>query len=258
MTSRRTVRLILTCCFLLSTGLSSQTPADQKTSLPAFEQATLKPSASSANTGTLKLTPDGLLSGVNFPLTGLIQQAYGVPRHEIAAPPWLSDRYDLNAKAADGTDFEAMRPMLRSFLDRELKLQVHTEPRLVDAYSLTTVKEKPNLSTATPDANAGCEPVGESGGGGNHVQCANLTMGDLAKKLENLAPAYIDRPVVDETGLAGTFDFRLDWIAKKNAETLGGPTLFDALEKLGLKLEAKKLTVPILVVDHAEKPTSGN
>jgi uncharacterized protein (TIGR03435 family) len=260
MTSRQTTLFILSCCFLLSTdGLSSQTPADQKASLPAFEQATLKPSTSSGDTGTLKLSAEGLLSGVNLRLTTLIQQAYRVNPHDITAPPWFADRYDLEAKAPEGADFEAVRPMLRSFLDRELKLQVHTEPRLVDAYSLTALKERPNLAAATPDANPGCRPADPGGSaGGNHVQCANVTMGDFAKLLDNLAPGYIDRSVVDETGLTGSFDFRLDWVAKKNVATLGGPTLFDALEKLGLQLQMKKLTVPTLVVDHADKPTPGN
>jgi uncharacterized protein (TIGR03435 family) len=63
----------------------------------------------------------------------------------------------------------------------------------------------------------------------------------------------VDKTVVDQTGLTGSYDFRLDWMARNNIDAVGGLTMFAALEKLGLKLEAKKLALPVVVIDHVEK-----
>jgi uncharacterized protein (TIGR03435 family) len=78
-------------------------------------------------------------------------------------------------------------------------------------------------------------------------------MSDLAESLPDLSRAYVDKTVVDQTGLTGSYDFRLDWMARNNIDAVGGLTMFAALEKLGLKLEAKKLALPVVVIDHVEK-----
>jgi uncharacterized protein (TIGR03435 family) len=70
------------------------------------------------------------------------------------------------------------------------------------------------------------------------------------------AKDYVDRPVVNSTGLTGTFHVRLQWIPQRLVDTNGGLTVFAALTKqLGLKLEQRKVPVPVLLVDHIERPT---
>jgi uncharacterized protein (TIGR03435 family) len=89
-------------------------------------------------------------------------------------------------------------------------------------------------------------------------------MVDLAKNLQGMAPRYITMPVVDKTDLPGYWAFQLDWTPmaapagrgggdETTIETAGGFTMFDALAKIGLKLERAKLPVPIVVVDSIER-----
>ena len=98
-------------------------------------------------------------------------------------------------------------------------------------------------------------PAGEQGpgAGGRHMECS-MTMQELAHALPSLAPAYVSKPVVDQTGLAGAYNFRLDRVGNADIDSVGGVTMFGALEKLGLKLVSGKIAVPVIVIDHVEKP----
>ena len=82
-----------------------------------------------------------------------------------------------------------------------------------------------------------------------------MSMADLAERLPNEASIDIDRTVVDRTGIAGTYDMKLDWAW--NAQIANdGPAIFEALtEQLGLRLEQRKIPLPSIVIDHAERLT---
>jgi uncharacterized protein (TIGR03435 family) len=94
--------------------------------------------------------------------------------------------------------------------------------------------------------------------------CQHMTMDDLADTLPGLAPGYVrDTPVVDQTGLKGSYEFKLDWTpaGRLNASPDGtaGISLFDALEaQLGLKLENRKIPLPTVVIDHIDRVPSEN
>jgi uncharacterized protein (TIGR03435 family) len=82
-----------------------------------------------------------------------------------------------------------------------------------------------------------------------------MNMADLAEALPVYAPVYADHAVVDLTNIKGTYDLKLEWVSRLVIEQEGGLTMFDAVDKqLGLKLEARKLPMPVIVIDHAEKP----
>jgi uncharacterized protein (TIGR03435 family) len=81
-----------------------------------------------------------------------------------------------------------------------------------------------------------------------------MGMTELAKTLQRMAPGYLDKPVVDQTGLAGAYDFSLKWVASGRVDEEGGSTVFGAVEKIGLRLESKKIPLPVVVIDHVEKP----
>ncbi len=83
-----------------------------------------------------------------------------------------------------------------------------------------------------------------------------MRMADLALKLPEIASGYVDRPA-DLTGLTGAYDFKLDWVGRRNIDK-GGLTIFDAITKLGLKLKARKLPVPVTVVNHIEQLSDDN
>jgi uncharacterized protein (TIGR03435 family) len=80
----------------------------------------------------------------------------------------------------------------------------------------------------------------------------------LAEALPALAPGYFDRPVVDQTGLAGFYKVKLDWTGALQIDALGGRTIFGAVELLGLKLDSRKIAVPSIVIDHVERTPTEN
>jgi uncharacterized protein (TIGR03435 family) len=90
-----------------------------------------------------------------------------------------------------------------------------------------------------------------------------MTLAALAADLPGMASYYVDLPVVDRTGLEGAYDFRLDWAPLRRAEDevggppvigdAGGATLFDAIGRLGLKLEEGRYPVSVVVIDRVEK-----
>jgi uncharacterized protein (TIGR03435 family) len=86
------------------------------------------------------------------------------------------------------------------------------------------------------------------------AECRNVTMAQLAQQIQALAPGYFpDGPVVDLTGLTGTYDLRLEWIRVQEAsEGKSGATMFAAVQKFGLHLERRKETVEMIIVDQGE------
>jgi uncharacterized protein (TIGR03435 family) len=138
--------------------------------------------------------------------------------------------------------------MLRALLADRFKLAVHTETREMPIYVLVVAKGgsklvKSNVSGTT--INTGRSRITIKG---SDNSLALLTY-DLAWRL--------GRPVIDQTGLAGRYEFDLKWTeddAAASAPDSGGPSLFTAIqEQLGLKLEPTKGSVPVLVIDHAEQ-----
>ena len=104
-----------------------------------------------------------------------------------------------------------------------------------------------------------CVPA-EGEPGQRHFACRHMTMLLFAATLQEIASRDIDIPVVDQTGLSGAFEFKLDWVpvsrapADAAADLPNGPTLFDAVEnQLGLKLERRMLPLPVTVVDALER-----
>ncbi len=239
---------------VLCGGAFGQAPAAK----PEFEAAVIKLNKSGQNDGAFDMLPSGLFSARNIPMMDIFRFVYKVRRETMAgAPAWFTtDRFDVTGRAPANTPEDIFRLMLQTLLMQELKLAVHTEQRSMNAFALVVGKGGPKLQTAAGTGETDCKRVGEQGPkfGGSHMACTNMKLSDLADLFLDLAPGYIDRPVVDETGLTGAYDFRLDWVGRNNVDTVGGLTMFGAIEKLGLKLEEKKLTLPVVVIDHVEKP----
>lgn len=169
-------------------------------------------------------------------------------------PAWFtSERYDIAAKATPNIPEAVLGRMFQSLLAHEFKLTFHEEPRPADAYALVVANGGAKLNPVPADpARQGCAP----GGSGEQVsvECSSATIADLIPRLLFLAQDYIDRPVIDQTSMAGNYEMKLTWTPQQLIETSGGLTVFDALTKqLGLKLEQRKLPVPVIVIDHAER-----
>jgi uncharacterized protein (TIGR03435 family) len=224
---------------------------------PEFDVVTIKQNKS----GELQTSGNGMPSGQfavkNMPLSQLIQFAYDVRDNYIFNKPgWVdTDRFDLVGKAAPDAPQELLQQMLQTLLAKEFKLVVHKEEKPMNVFAMVVGKGGPKLQDAADKAAPmNCKRVGGPVvDGQQHIACNNLKMSDLARVLPQIAPAYIDRPVVDKTGLTGIYDLQLDWVGV-NFIAQGGLTMPDAVAKqLGLKLEETKLPMTTIVIDRVEK-----
>jgi uncharacterized protein (TIGR03435 family) len=257
--SRAAIALLL--AFFSITGLGQDLTGGL-----AFEVADLKVNKSGEARMKVDFLPGGRLSMYNVPLHVMIVMAYHVrPDALTGGPAWMdSDRFDVVAKASQTASQNDLRLMLRALLAERFKLVVHTDQRVIPAYALALGKSGPKLQPEAPLltellSEQRCGPV-ENVAGQKHVVCQHVTLPVLADTLQEAAPRDIAMPVVDLTSLPGAYTFRLDWTptardsAGASPDAPIGPTLFEALEsQLGLKLEQRKLPVPVIVIDHAER-----
>jgi uncharacterized protein (TIGR03435 family) len=191
----------------------------------------------------------------------------------LCAPAWLNtDRFDIVGKANEAGSEETFwrsnsalqfmrlyytdqtfRVMAQSLLADRFKLSVHTEQRPTSVYALTVAKGGLKMQKATDSGKPDCLRTVDQ-----QIQavltCKNMTIADLGRALQLFAPGYANREVVDATGLEGTYDFKLNWVGRQVVDQ-GGMTIPQALDKLlGLKWEERKQPMPVIVIDHIEKP----
>ena len=201
----------------------------------------------------------------NATLVDLIDAAWAVdPDKVVGGPDWIdTDRFDLTAIAPADSTPEALKAMLREFLAARFRLVVRNDTRPQPAYAMTTAG-KLQLKPADSQAKSGCE-TRQASKTTVASQCRNITMAAFAKALPGIreASGYLfNYPVADRTGLAGAWDFTLQWsprLAMRANPAIPEPvTIFDAFEKqLGLKLSLSKIPTPVVVVESVAeiKPT---
>jgi uncharacterized protein (TIGR03435 family) len=235
---------------------------------PAFEVATIKPSR--PDHAKRMLLSMRHFRADNTSLDDLVAFAYGLhPKQIIAAPPWAeSDKLDIEAEP-DGEgrpSLDQWKIMVRKLLSERWKLIFHQEQKEIPVYVLYVASKGPKLtkSQGTP---MGIPAFGFRGRVGGDVGASNASMGDFINWMTR--NVGLDRPIVDQTGLAEKYDFTLDWTpddsqfggaggapAPAAEDGKSPPSLYVALqEQLGLKLTAKKAPANVLVIDHIEKPS---
>jgi uncharacterized protein (TIGR03435 family) len=226
---------------------------------PAFEAASVK--VSSGEQVRMRREP-GRLAITNFSLRAMVRYAYDVQENQISGgPAWFdSDRWDIVATAGREITEPERRRMLQTLLDERFKMTIRHESKELPVYALVVAKGGPKL---TPGAAGNPERVelGVSGAGLHQMRGQSVPLSTIAKVLTGQA----GRIVIDRTGIAGSFDYQLEWVpdpanmpmingAKPDGSKLDGPSIFTAVqEQLGLKLEATKGPVEILVIERAEK-----
>lgn len=257
-----------------------------------FEVAELKPSAPNApQRGGLQ--PGGRIDLQGLTLKELMLISLGLVNPNgngggnaadlLSGPKFLeTDKYDIVAKApADvalsGTDVDAdtILAMLRTLLIDRFKIKYHIEDQPINLWALTFQKKDARLKQADPNSRSTCKRTVANNSFGiptATLTCQNTTLSQLADKLPAMAPAYVDHPAVDVSGLEGGFDFALSWTPRATfdgggqrgqqpgggdaSEPNGALSLFEGVQRLGLKLEIRKQPYPVLVIDHMEtKPT---
>lgn len=252
---RTTVCLSLAACIALA----------QKNPRPEFDAEVVKLNKSGAEP-TGGILPGGQFSVTNISMIELLQFAYKVDGNAISGiPGWFrNDRFDVIGKGPPNTQDATLRMMLQSLLAKEFKLSVHEEKKSQNGFALVVAKGGAKLQKASgvptsepspgqfADATEHCKRMTDATG--IQADCTDISMPELAKRLPSLAPMYVDRPVVDQTGLAGTYDLKFQWTGKNKIDAEGGLTIFDAITRqLGLKLEQRKVMLPALVIDHVER-----
>jgi len=300
---------ILACRFLITATLAFSQAK------PEFEVASVKPSAPPAGRGPFVVgsrggpgTPDpSRVTYINLGLKGLLTTAYAVQPYQVIGPDWLDiERFDIAATIPEGATKDDVKLMLQNLLAERFHLTLHHESRELPLYELTVAKNGPKMKPSVEDPNPAPEqrvplPTGKDGlpqlqpgrrgmmmmsrPGGAHMAANLQTLAMFAQILSS----QLRSPVVDKTGLTGTYDFVLDFTLDRfqGFDGLGGPpppppppaagasaapgaplaappqdeapSIFVALqEQLGLRLEKKKGPVDVLVIDHADKVPTEN
>jgi uncharacterized protein (TIGR03435 family) len=284
----------------IALALFSSAPAfAQQAAQPQFEVASIKPSDPNDRRMMFRMMPGGGINLHGVTLKALVEQAYDVRDFQISSGPgWItSDKYDITAKPenasgetpSDPRQFtdeqrktfqEQARLRVQALLADRFQLKIHRETKELPVYALVVGKNGPKVKQNT-GANEG---LGKGMMRMSPGQLVGQQVG-IAILVQSLAQ-MLGRPVVDQTGIKGTYDFELNFTPDQGkAVAFGGPgdgapppplppgagpglikeppppdpngpTIFTALqEQLGLKLESQKGPVEIIVIDHVEKPS---
>ena len=262
-----------------------------------FEVTVIKPSAPDEQ-GYGRITGDRIETRA-IPLMFLITFGWDLnPNNKesiVNAPKWLdTTKFDILAKAGDNVpvdkfssgslfNYEALRSMLRAMISERFQMKWHMEDRPVTAYTLVAVKPK-LTPTADPTERTRCkEGPGPDGKDpriaspilNRLLTCQNMTMAQIGDELQHVANGYIYNPVLDGTGIKGSYDFTLSFSSAdkilpdtgggsgssdpNSADPNGALSVFDAINRqLGLKLEKTKRPYPVLVIDHIEENPTAN
>jgi uncharacterized protein (TIGR03435 family) len=244
--------------------------AQAATAGPEFEAAVLKPAAPPAGSslrvgcnGGPGTTDPVRIVCENYPLLALLSHAFGVKDYQVSGPDWLaSERYDVTASLPPGVSKEQGLQMWRNLLTAQLKLAAHNGTREMPVYSLELTKDGPKLEPARPGAAApppaSAPKPSPPGTVTRDIRSSTMPISQFAASLG----LYLDRPIIDHTGLTGVYNINFEWLMDGRIAGPGDDLTFairSALpEQLGLKLESRKSSVPVIFIDHIEKTPSGN
>jgi uncharacterized protein (TIGR03435 family) len=241
-------------------AIAGALPAQEKVE---FDAASIKPNTSVRVGIVIYTNKSGDFTAQNATLRNLIGYAWHVKEFQTTGgPKWLdSDHYDVLAKPARDGDISdtTNRLRMRALLADRFQLVVHTDTKEMPVYVLVVAKSGPRLETAKADnPRKGIETTR------GQMICNAVTMKSFAEW--GLAPR-LNNIVLDQTGLSGEYDFKLQYAddspPKPGADPPeapsdpSGPSLPTALqEQLGLKLETQKVPIQVIVVDRAEKASA--
>ncbi len=277
---------------LISSAAFAQSPAKFE-----FEVASIRPSAPQVDRASIGVHMDGQMVRCNYlTLRDYVGMAYDLKIYQVQLPDGLSnEHYDIAAKLPEGAKSKQLGEMMQRLLADRFQLKFHRESKEFPVYALLVknpakLKESP-LDAETADSARGVSVSGSGGRGGvnlnlgrgayfsfadNRLDAKKVAMQGFADTLAR----FMDRPVVDMTGLKSTYDFAFD-LAPEDYRTMlmrsainagvnlppearqmmdagSDETLFAGLESVGLKLERRKAPLDVLVVDHAEKAPTAN
>ena len=281
---------IVLCCLLVGATVFAQ-------GQPQFEVASIRPSSDQLNQVNVGLRVTGSQVRVTYmSVKDYVGIAYRVRPQQITGPDWIAEeRFDISAKIPDGVAATHVPEMLQSLLTERFQLKVHRETKEFPVYVLAVAKEGLKLTEVAPgpspaDGSAAVSVVSGGGagigidmGGGSSFNLANnrleikkMTMTALA----DLLTRFVDRPVVDQTMLKGSYDLSLDLTPEDytvmmvcaavnngvalppqamrlldgaSSDQLSGP-----LKAVGLTFDARRAPLDVIVIDSLLKTPTDN
>jgi len=208
-------------------------------------------------------------------LLSVLRIAYGVFFYQLEGPDWLGvNGYDITAEIPPGTTKEQFDLMLVNLLAERFHLKLHRESKDVQGYELVVEKNGSKLKESA-SSDSGDQPgVAMKMKMEPNAKAPSVYLTFRAQPLQGLVRTIseeLGRPVADKTGLAGTYDFTLEFATEMRGQASAtspdlsgppdetGPRILTAIqEQLGLKLEPKKVPLDVLVIDHADKIPTEN
>ncbi len=205
----------------------------------------------------------GSLVMKNVTLRSSIRWAYGVRDFQISdGPGWISsERYDISAKSSAPAGEAELRKMLQTLLSQRFQLSVRQDSKDLPVYAMVVAQPKAGLKAAADGEEPAMIPEGGT------LEFRDVSMADLAERLGH-RPLAVDRPVVNETGLRGGYDFTLH--LGEGADSLkrgleeadrggdSGLSIADALQQVGLKLQGRKAPLALLTIESAARNPGEN
>jgi uncharacterized protein (TIGR03435 family) len=244
----------------------------------AFEVASIKRNASGDENFGFNARPGGLMVAINVTPRQIVRFAFSMQNSRVeGGPEWMdTEHYDITAKAAEAATPDQMLLMFRTLLTDRFKLVLHMDARDTPIFTLVRARTDGRLGAQLRPSSADCDAIraaqargaaltagdGRPVCGGRAragiITAGGVTMEEVARNMSGL----VQRVVVDRTGLQGRYDFDLKFVPDAQLTAPAGagapaelPSLFVALEEqLGLKLEAGRAPVDVVVIDSIARP----
>jgi uncharacterized protein (TIGR03435 family) len=267
---RNACRSQITLALLITFAAAGQVPPEPGY---GYEVASIRKSDPAARGILIQPGPQGGLRSTNTPLLVLITFAYDVRDYQVLdAPGWAKgEGYDVSftpdrpealpkpgeaSAATMRTMMGRQRERMKAVLRDRFGLVLRMETRQLPTYGLVQAKGGHKLKTPQPGKGPSLMMNPQKG----EITAIGADLPMLTNVLSNI----LGRPVVNETGLDGAFDLKLEWKPDMTTtagpgeaapEEPGGASIFTALtEQLGLRLESKKGPVTVYVVEKVERP----
>ncbi len=230
-----------------------------------FEAAAIKINTSGGSRSGMSVDP-GRMKIINSTLKFCVEMAWNVKDFQVSGGNgWMdADRYDIDAVAANPFGQEELRKMLRALLADRFGLVVHSEMQDKPSYVLVAGRNGPKLPPPIDDRSV---LFSRTASGDRTLTATSISMARFADALSTALGSI----VVDRTGIEGKYDVSFQWTPDSSeprmsksgeplppvpADVVPGPSIFTALqEKLGLKLEARKVPVEVIVIERASRPS---
>jgi uncharacterized protein (TIGR03435 family) len=234
-------------------------PLMAKDADPDWDVVTVRPTDPSINNASIRMNGRQFVLE-NRSVETLLLAGYGVQKKQIVnAPSWIqTERWDVRGvpDVPGQPSLRQMQTLVRKVLAERFGLVTHTEKREMDVYALIVTRSGQKMTPSAANSSGLPDENDNDNGGVRTMHAANMSMSDLSLIMK----FFMDRPVVDQTGLAGRYDFQLKWTydeSKTPPDGTAPPGLFTAIqEQIGLKLEPVKAQADVLVIDKIEHPSA--